>query len=116
MQNEDESFYGCSSMHDNVLLQSRSYGGVVILWHSEFNHFVRPCKQFSTHYWAVQVNFNSLKSVFVCEYLPTDNQTNSVKEELHDTLDEIETFISSLNVAVILLGGDFNADFTWNNV
>ena len=48
--------------------------------------------------------------------MPTDNQTNSVNEELHDTLDEIETFISSLYVDVILLGGDFSAYLTRNNI
>ena len=31
-------------------------------------------------------------------FMPTDNQTNSVNEELLDILDEIETLISSLNV------------------
>ena len=56
---------------------------------------------------VVLYNFNSLKCVFVCVYMPTDNHTNSVNEELHDTLDEIDTFISSLNVDVILFGGDF---------
>ena len=80
-----------------------------------FNRFVRPCKQFSTRC-AIQVNFKSLKRVFVCVNLPIDNQTNFVNEELHDSLDEIETFISFLNVDVILLDGDFNADFTRNNV
>ena len=34
--------------------------------------------------------------------MPTDNQTNSVNEKLHDTLDEIKTFISSLYVLLKL--------------
>ena len=108
----DVSLHRCSYMLDNILLQGHPYSAVAILWHSECNHFVRPCEKFSARFCAVQVNFNSLK----CVYMPTDDQTNSVHGELHDTLDEIETFISSLNVAVILLGGDFNADFTRKNV
>ena len=48
-----------------MLLQSLSYDGVPILWHSEFNHILKPCKQHNTHRWAVQVNFNSLNCVFV---------------------------------------------------
>ena len=110
------TFHGCSSMPDNVLLQGHPYGGVAILWLSEFNHFVRLCKQFSTHYCAVQVNFNSLKCVFFCVYTPTDNQINFVNEELHNTLNEIETLISSLNVDVIFLGDNFKANFNRNNV
>ena len=54
----DVSFHDCSSIPDNVLVQGRPYGGIAILWHPEFNHFVRPCKQFSTRCYAVQVNFN----------------------------------------------------------
>ena len=50
----DVSFHGCSPMPDNVLLQGLLYGGVAILWHSIFNHFVRLCKQFSTRCCAAQ--------------------------------------------------------------
>ena len=49
----DVLFHGCSSMPDNVLLQVRPYGGVAILWHSEFNHFARTCKQLSKRCCAV---------------------------------------------------------------
>ena len=38
----DVSYYVCSAMSDNVVLDGRPYGGVVILWLKRLNRLVTP--------------------------------------------------------------------------
>ena len=44
-------------------------------------------------------------------FLPTDNYANIISDDIHDTLNTLEAFISSLNVDCIIIGGDYNVDF-----
>ena len=90
-------------MPDNVLLKSCPYGGIFVLCHSEYNQLVINFKQFMIRCCSVQINLNSLKCVFVCTRVSTNERRHTVNEELYHTLDEIKTFISSLDVDLILL-------------
>ncbi len=109
------SFHGCSAMNDNVVLQGRPFGGVAILWHNKFNYMVTPCKQFSNRCCAIKLNLGGMSCVLACVYFPTDNFSPTASEDLTNTIDELETFIFSLNADCILLGGDFNTDFSRSN-
>ena len=90
-------------MPDNVLLKSCPYGGIFVLCYSEYSQLVIHFKQFMIRCCLVQVNLNSLKCVFVCTCVSTNERRHTVNEELHHTLDEIKTFISFLHVDLILL-------------
>ena len=103
--------HGCSGMQDGVLLNGRPYGGVAIVWHSRLNHTVSIYNHFSTRCCAVYVTLGRFKFALICVYFPTDNFSNSPSEELLDTIDCLETFIYSLDVDGIILGGDLNTDF-----
>jgi hypothetical protein len=59
----------------------------------------------------VRITANQLQCVIICVYLPTDNYSAVVSHELTDTLDELETFVQSVN-ADCVIGGDFNTDFS----
>ena len=107
--------HGCSGMQDGVLLNGRPYGGVAIVWHSRLNHTVSIYNHFSTRCCAVCVTLGRFKFALICVYFPTDNFSNSPSEELLDTIDCLETFIYSLDVDGIILGGDLNTDFLRDN-
>ena len=47
----------------------------------------------------------------ICLYLPIDNYSTTATTDLNDTLDLLETFIFSLDVDCVIIGGDCNVDF-----
>ena len=77
----DLSFYSCSQMSDNVVLDGRPYGGVAILWHNRLNRLVTPYKHFSTRCCAVKVDYGHFTCVLICVYFPTDNFSNYATDE-----------------------------------
>ena len=75
----DVSFYGCSAMCDNVVLDGRPYGGVAMLWHNRLIRLVTPYKHFTC--------------VLICVYFPTDSFSNYATDELSNFLDELDIYI-----------------------
>ena len=86
-----------------------------ILWKNDLNHLVTPYAQFSSRCCAVRLSLEKFTCAIICVYLPNDNYSNVVSDEMRDTLDSLEAFICALNVDCILLGGDYNVDFLRTN-
>ena len=104
------SFHACSGMPDDVILQSRPYGGVIILWSSRFNIIVTPYKHFSNCCCAVKVEMSEFTCALICVYLPIDNYSTTATTDLNNMLDLLETFIFSLDVDCVIIGGDCYVD------
>ena len=108
----DVSYYGCSAISDNVVLDGWPYGSVALLWHNRLNRLVAPYKHFSTRCCAVKVDFGHFTCVLICVYFPTNNFSNYATDELSNVLDELDIFIHTLDTDCIITDGDFNTDFS----
>ncbi len=64
---------------------------------------------------AIKVVIGNVSFVLINVYLPTDNYSANVDNEMRDTVDCIETFIYSLTVDFIVFAGDLNMDLTRAN-
>ena len=78
---------------------------VFFLWHSKLSNVINVYKQFSTRCCAVRVQLQQLSVALVCVYFPTDNQSVVPSQELVDVIDSLETFIYTLDVDCVILGG-----------
>ena len=100
------SYHGCSGVFDNKSASDRPFGGVAILLHSKLNNVINVYKQFSTRCCAVRVQLQQQLCVaLVCVYFPTDNQSIVPSQELVDIIDNLETFIYTLDVDCVILRG-----------
>ena len=99
------SYHGCSGMCDHKLPSGRLFGGVAILGHSRLNNVINVYKQFSTYCCALHVQLQQLSVALVSIYFPTDNQSVVTSQELVNVFDSLETFIFTLYVDCVILGG-----------
>lgn len=75
------SLHGSYEMPENVVLEGRPYGIVVILWHNRINRLIAPYKQFNNRCCAVRMAANQLQCVIICMYLPTENYSAVISDD-----------------------------------
>ena len=113
---KDLSYHGCSGMSDTELLCGRPYGGVAILWLPHVDVTVVPYPAICNRCCAVKVVTGDVSFAIINVYMPVDNfSSNIIDVELRDTVDNIETFIHSINVDFIVIAGDLNVDLGRSN-
>ena len=108
---------GVSGTPDDELLLGRPRGGVGILWKRAISDSVkfqvipgtdRAC--------AIVLNDGTRETLYINVYLPVDNQTKTrIDQGFLTTLDAIDVFLQQCNLRNLILGGDFNCDFTRRN-
>lgn len=107
------SVHGVSGMPDAELLHGRPYGGCAILWKKSLSCKVSPVLNSSCkRYCAVKVELDDHVLLLVNVYMPCDSGTHSDAREYADVLESISGTCLDNNIMEIIIGGDFNTDFS----
>ena len=108
-------YHAISSMDEgNVIHHGRPHGGTAIIWHQNINLSVVPINTLSKRICAVHIKGDMFDCIFASIYMPNDDNSNKNFEIFGDVLHEISTLISLYEDSDIILGGDFNVDFSRN--
>ena len=99
----------------NVVRHGRPHGGCAIIWHQNINLSVVPINTLSKRLCAVHIKGDTFDCIFASIYMPNDDNSNNSFEIFGDVLYEISTLISLYENSDIILGGDFNVDFSRNH-
>ncbi|KAI3385219.1 hypothetical protein SNEBB_001120, partial [Seison nebaliae] len=90
----------------------RPYGGCGIVWRSDLRSPPVPIATTSRRLCAVRIRDETKDIVLVSVYMPVDDNTTTSYEIYGDTLSELEAIMQTYSDSCILLGGDFNVDFS----
>ena len=99
----------------NVIHHGRPHGGTAIIWHQNINLSVVPINTLSKRLCAVHIKGDTFDCIFASIYIPNDDNSLNSFEIFGDVLYEISTLISLYENSDIILGGDFNVDFSRNH-
>ena len=66
---------------------------------------VTKLNSISTHFCAISINTNSVVTLFICVYLPTNYNTSHSSDLFLETLCELKEFIESYCFDNIIIGG-----------
>ena len=104
--------HGVSAMSDHELLRGRPHGGVAILWRSSLQICISPIPCRSPRICAIKATLTTGEHLFLAVnvYMPTDAAENSTSYD--DVLQEISALLEAESVDQILVGGDWNTDFS----
>jgi len=105
------SYTGISGFDNSRILAGRPFGGCAILWHSNILANVRPLDLNNNRVCAVLVCTESVKLLFINVYMPYEDGDDKI-DELVSILSVIEDLIETNSDCHIVLGGDFNVDFS----
>lgn len=104
-------FTGVSGFDRSEVLAGRPYGGCAILWHSNLLATVTPIDIDNRRVCCVRISTDSWKLLVINVYMPYED--GDVKtDEFTNELAVIENIIMSNADCHIVVGGDFNADFS----
>ena len=108
---------GVSGTPDDELLIGRPKGGVAILWKKTLSKLVEFHKVPDTdRACAVTITLGAVKTTCINLYLPVDSQSKTrITQEFLNTVDATQVFMEQCSSRHIILGGDFNVDFTRHN-
>ena len=106
-----------SAIPSDKLLTGRPYGGVGILWHKSLAAQISPVPVDSDRVIAAcMAHQNGSKTLIVNAYLPCDNRlAESVSYEYEKCIDVINTLLITCSYNDVIIGGDFNTDYTRKN-
>ena len=103
----------CSPMDPNVQLLGRPNGGCAILYKDTIKCNIEELKCKSSRIMAVLVSWDGFKILVINVYMPTDKGT--LNNEFTEVLNDICNICIESEVNHIIIGGDFNTDFSRNN-
>ena len=97
--------------NNSVISSGRQSGGLGIFWKNSLNNCIKPIVVPNSN--RVQaINVNNKIIMFNC-YFPCDSQNNDFDVwELLKCIEEINSVIDAYPSHLILMGGDFNCDFS----
>ena len=102
-----------SGMQNHDLLQGRPYGGCAILWKRNLDCVCVPIKFTSNRVCAVSITMNNVTLLIVNVYMPCDSlSVTEQSREFQNILDEISGKCEETNIDNVIIGGDFNTDFS----
>ena len=107
--------HAVSAIDDTELLMGRPFGGCAILWRSSLRLVITPIHCQSSRLCAVNVSDTSGQYLFTVfnAYMPVDtNADQNNLEEFNSVLHEISGLCGSSCYDNIIIGGDFNTDFS----
>jgi len=107
----DVSYTGVSGFDNSDILSGRPYGGCALLWHSNLLINVLPVNVNSNRVCAVRVCVESVYFLLINVYMPYEDGDEKTDEYVH-VLSLVEDIIENNGDCHIILGGDFNVDFT----
>ena len=102
---------GKSSMNENTILRGRPFGGCAILYNSNMACECVEIKCRSDRLCAILLNFSDANNILLFNvYMPCD--TGIVDKVFNNVLNEIEQTVHKINPLHVIVGGDFNTDFS----
>jgi endonuclease/exonuclease/phosphatase family metal-dependent hydrolase len=107
------SYTGVSGFDNSEVLTGRPYGGCAILWHSALVADIRPIDIECRRVCAVRWCSERIKLLLINVYMPYEDGEDK-SEEFATVLAVIEDVIRSNGDCHVVLGGDFNVDFSRN--
>ena len=107
--------FGVSAIDSSRILTGRPYGGCGFLIRNSILNMVTRIDSNSSRFCAISINSNSLVTLLVCVYLPTNYGTHDSDDLFQQTLSEISGFLDSCCYDNVIIAGDFNVDFKRNS-
>jgi len=104
-------FTGVSGFGNIDVLSGRPYGGCAILWRSDIAANVKVLDVCSNRVCAVRLRLDSCCLLLVCVYMPCEGD-DSKTDEFANQLAVIESIVESNLDCHVIVGGDFNVDFS----
>ena len=102
-----------SGMDSSNLLVGRPFGGCAIMYRKSLLACVKSIPTNSKRFCAVRlIDSNNFIILLINVYMPTDYGTSVSNVEFISCLSEIEAFIDSQSFDSLIIGGDFNVDFS----
>ena len=102
-----------SGMDSSNLLVGRPFGGCAIMYRKSLLACVKSIPTNSKRFCAVRlIDSNNFTIRLINVYMPTDYGTSVSNVEFISCLSEIEAFIDSQSFDSLIIGGDFNVDFS----
>ena len=105
------SYTGISGFNNSDILSGRPYGGCALLWHSDLLVNVSPINVKSNSICAAHVGIKSVNFLIIDVYMPFEVGDDKTDEFVF-VLTLVENLIEGNGDCHIILGGDFNVDFT----
>ena len=106
-------YVAVSAMEDaNIGQVGRPYGGCAILYHRDLACSFNPISTMSKRVCAVTVEAENINLVLITVYMPCDDNTDEHFTIYGDVLYEISKIIDLYEGYDIIIGGDFNVDFS----
>ena len=105
--------YCVSGMDSKCVHEGRPFVGCCILWHKSLDLKVTPIPSNNNRIGAVSVKSNNVHILLCSVYMPCDNPAFAA--QYRDTLLEIYSVLASATNDEIVIGGDFNRDFSRTN-
>ena len=90
----------------------RPYGGCAVIWHRRLLMTFNPITTTSKRLCAVNIVADNVNIILINVYMPNDDNCDSSFNEYGDILCEISSIIQLYDSSDIILGGDFNVDFS----
>lgn len=113
LANIDNAFLctGVSGFDSSVILSGRPYGGCAIFWRSDLKLKISILKTASRRICAVRMINDIFKILLINVYMPYENNGDNA-DEFSDHLFAIEQLCTSNIDCNVIVGGDFNVDFS----
>jgi exonuclease III len=105
------SFHAISGFGYSDVIAGRPYGGCAILYQSALLGNVCPISVDSRRICAVLASFDSVKLLFINVYMPYEDDDDHM-DEFVNVLALVEDIIHGNSDCHLVLGGDFNVDFS----
>ena len=105
--------HSVSGVQCSELIVGRPYGGCSIIWQKDLNAKITPVPFTSSRVCGVSVKMDTILLLLINVYMPVDttyHQQNAL--EFGSILHEISSTANSLDIPHIIIGGDFNTDFS----
>ena len=100
-----------SGFDNSEILTGRPYGGCAIFWRSGLKLTVSVLESDSRRMCAIRMSSDQIKLLLVNVYMPYENSDLHI-DEFSDQLFNIERLIANNLDCHIVIGGDFNVDFS----
>ena len=107
----NSQYHAVSGMSDtDVGRVGRPYGGCAIVWHNSLALSCRPVATSSKRLCAVTAEAQGRAMLWVCVYMPVDDNSNASYAEYGDVLAEMSALLAQHDDHQLIIGGDFNVD------
>ena len=109
-------YHALSAMDDaNIARRGRPYGGCSIIWKQSLKLSVINIPTISPRICAVKIDSDNSNCLLASVYMPVDDNSDRNFEIYGDVLYELSSLITMYDDCDILIGGDFNVDFSRPN-